>query len=77
MGKDASGVRHSIKGGTNGNEVGENLIGLMKAMAEEKCMDLGEFGSRIATVEKTKNFPLNLSQVSAHVFLTLFYITLL
>ncbi|KAJ1383490.1 hypothetical protein SESBI_43323 [Sesbania bispinosa] len=53
VGEDASGVRDLVKGGANGDNVREDLIGLVEAMAEEVSVNLGELSASAAIVKET------------------------
>lgn len=53
VGEEARGVRDSAEGGADGDEVGEDLIGLLEAMAEEVAMDFGEVTAGLAAVKET------------------------
>lgn len=64
--EDEGCVEHFIKGTADGDEVGEELVGVVKMVAKDVGMDLSEMGSRFVTVEKTENPPLNLSAPSVH-----------
>ena len=52
LGKEAIGIGNAVERGANGDEMGENLVGLMEAMAEEVGVDLSEMGSRFVAVKK-------------------------
>lgn len=67
LGKDAIGIGNLVESGANGDEMGEDLIGLMKAMAEEMGVDLSEMGSGFMAVKKTEDFALDLETVLVHV----------
>lgn len=60
---------------TYGNEVGEDLVGLVKAMTEEVGMDLGKLNSSFVAMEEVKNLSFNLKASPAHEFLFLLRIT--
>lgn len=53
VGEDASGVREVVEGGAEGDEVGEDLVGMVEAMAEEVGVDLGEVGEGFGAVKET------------------------
>jgi hypothetical protein len=50
------GVRNLVKRVANGDEVGENLVGLVEAMAEEMGVDLWELSFGFRVVKKMENF---------------------
>ncbi|WJX19617.1 hypothetical protein P8452_09280 [Trifolium repens] len=50
------GVRNLVKRVANGDEVGENLVGLVEAMAEEMGVDLWELSFGFGVVKKMENF---------------------
>lgn len=64
--EDEGRVKHFVKGAADGNEVGEELVRVVKVVAKDMGMDLSELGSRFVTVEKAQNPPLNLSAPSVH-----------
>lgn len=59
-------VKHSVKGAADGNEVGDELVRVVKVVAKDVCMDLSELSSRFLAVEQPENPPLNLSVPSLH-----------
>jgi hypothetical protein len=69
--KDAICVTHFVKSPANGDEVCEDLVGLVEAMAEEVGVDLGELGSGFVAVEEAEDSPLHLAASSAHVVVNL------
>lgn len=69
--KDAICVSHFVKGPANGDEVREDLVGLVEAMAEEVGMDLRELGSGFVAVEEAEDSPLHLAASFAHVIVNL------
>lgn len=48
--------------------MGDDLIELVKAMAEDVAVDLTELGSGFVTVEEPENPPLGLTADSAHIW---------
>lgn len=48
--------------------MGDNLVELVKAMAEDVAVDLTELGSGFVTVEEPENPPLGLTADSAHIW---------
>lgn len=48
--------------------MGDDLVELVKAMAEEVAVDLTELGSGFVTVEQPENPPLGLTANSAHIW---------
>lgn len=59
-------IKHSVKGTADGNEVGDELVRVVKMVAKDVGMDLSELGSRFLAVEQPENPPLNLSAPSVH-----------
>lgn len=66
LGKDANRIWHLVESPTNGDEMGKNLIGLVKAMAEEMGVDLSEMHSSFVAVKKTQDLPLDLTKIFVH-----------
>lgn len=62
------GVVHFAEGATNGDEVREDVVGLMEVVADNVSMDLGKMYPATAAVEVAEDFPFNLSDraASAH-----------
>ncbi|GAU21522.1 hypothetical protein TSUD_34850 [Trifolium subterraneum] len=56
MVEDECGVRDLMKRGADGDEMGEDLVGLVEAMAEEMSVDLWELSFGFGVVKKMKNF---------------------
>lgn len=56
MVEDGCGVRNLVKRGANGDEVGEDLVGMVEAMAEEMSVDLWEMSLGFCVVKKMENF---------------------
>jgi len=56
MVEDGCGVRNLVKRGANGDEVREDLVGLVEAMAEEMSVDLWEMGFGFCVVKKMEDF---------------------
>ena len=52
MEEDARRVGHLVEGGAYEDEVGEDLVGVVKVVAEEVRVDLGEVGARGVAVEE-------------------------
>lgn len=48
--------------------MGDDLVELVKAMAEEVAVDLTELGSGFVAVEEPENPPLGLTANSAHIW---------
>lgn len=48
--------------------MGDDLVELVKAMAEDVAVDLTELGSGFVTVEEPENPPLGLTADSAHIW---------
>lgn len=67
LGKEAIGIANAVERGANGDEMGEDLVGLMETMAEEVGVNLSEMGSRFVAVKKAEDSPLDLHTVLAHV----------
>lgn len=65
--KDAICVSHFVKAPANGDEMGEDLVGLVEAVAEEVGVDLGELGSGFVAMEEAEDSPLHLAASFAHV----------
>lgn len=66
LGEDASGVGHPVEGAADGDEVGEDLVGLVEAVAEEVGVDLGESGPGLAAVEEPQDGSLRLEIARAY-----------
>jgi hypothetical protein len=56
MVEDGCGVRDLVKRGANGDEMREDLVGLVEAMAEEMSVDLWKMGLGFCVVKKMENF---------------------
>lgn len=52
LGENESGVRDLVKGDGEGDEVGEDLVGLVEAMAEEMGVDLREMSVCFGVVKE-------------------------
>lgn len=64
--EDANGVGHPVEGAADGDEVGEDLVGLVEAVAEEVGVDLGEPGPGLAAVEESQDGSLRLQVARAY-----------
>lgn len=63
--KDEMGVIHFAEGATDGDEVREDVVGLMEVVAEDVSMDLGKMYPATAAVEMAEDFPFNLPDRAA------------
>lgn len=52
--KDKVGIRHFIEGAADGDEMGEELVGVVEMVAEEVSMDFSEVGSGFPAVQKVE-----------------------
>ena len=66
LAKDTICICHFVKGPANGDEVGEDLVGLVEAVAEEVGMDFRESGSRFVAMEEAEDSSLDLEASFAH-----------
>lgn len=66
MVKDPIRVGHFVERPANGDEMGEDLVGLVKSMAEEVGVDLGELCSCFMAMEEAENSPFDLTASPAH-----------
>lgn len=57
--KDTVGIRHFIEGAADGDEMGEELVGVVEMVAEKVSMDFSEMGSGFPAVEKVEEPPLH------------------
>lgn len=67
LGKEAIGIVNVVESGANGDEMGEDLVGLVEAMAEEVGVDLSEMGSGFVAMKEAEDSSLDLETVLAHV----------
>lgn len=66
MVEDECGVRGLLKRGADGDEMGQDLVGLVEPMAEEVGVDLGEISLGFGVVKEMQNFTLYLLQTFIH-----------
>lgn len=66
MVKDAIRVGHFVQRPANGDEMGEDLVGMVKSMAEEVSVDLRELGSGFMAMEEAEDPPFDLTASPAH-----------
>lgn len=66
LGEDARGVGHPVEGAADRDEVREDLVGLIEAVAEEVGVDLGEPGPGLAAVEEPQHGSLRLQIARAY-----------
>lgn len=50
--EDERSVMHSVKGSTDGDEVGQDLVGLVERVADDVGVDLGELSAVFAIVKE-------------------------
>lgn len=58
-------IRHFVKRRAYGNEVGEELVGVVEMMAKEVSMYFSESGSSVTTMEKAEKLPFHLLPASS------------
>jgi hypothetical protein len=66
LAKDTICICHFVKGPANGDEMGKDLVRLVKAVAEEVGMDFRELGSGFVAVEEAEDSSLDLEASFAH-----------
>ena len=64
--EDAPRVAHFVNGAADGDEVGEDLVGLVEAVAEEVGVDFGELFAGFVAVEEAEYSPFDLATRLAH-----------
>ncbi|KAG6586228.1 hypothetical protein SDJN03_18961, partial [Cucurbita argyrosperma subsp. sororia] len=67
LGKDAIGIGNFVGSSANGDEMGEDLVGLVKVMTEEVGVDLSEMGWGFVAGKEAEDSPLDVPVVLAHV----------
>lgn len=67
LGKDAIGIGNFVESSANGDEMGEDLVGLVKVVTEEVGVDLSEMGWGFVAGKEAKDAPLDVPVVLAHV----------
>lgn len=50
--EDERSIVHSVKGGTYGDEVGQDLVGLVERVADDVSVDLSELSAAVAIVKE-------------------------